>query len=158
MKVRLPHRAQRRGAFRIGGAADTVFALFCPVRETDWLESWQPGTVYSTSGVIEPGCVFTSADQHGRSTWLVSRHDPERRELDMVRITAGFTACLLQIGVREDAAAGCAVTVSYSYTALSDAGAAFVDAFSEDAFAKMMDRWQAALDHYLVHGSALPGS
>ncbi len=158
MKVQLPHRAVRQRAFRVNGDGDTVFALFCPVREAEWLESWRPGTVYSKSGVIESGCVFTSADQNGRSIWLVSRHDPQQREVEMVRIAPGFTACLLQIAVRADGAGGCEVSVSYSYTALSDAGISFVDGFSEDAFTETMDRWQAALDHYLVHGSALPGS
>ncbi|MHC4845525.1 MAG: hypothetical protein ACYTCU_05115 [Planctomycetota bacterium] len=60
----------------MGADADTVFPLFCPVREAEWLESWNPGVVISASGLVEPGCVFTSADANGESTWLVERHDP----------------------------------------------------------------------------------
>lgn len=158
MKVKPPQRVVRQCTFHVNGDCDSVFPLFCPVRETDWLESWRPGTVYSTSGVVEPGCVFTSEDRNGRSIWLVSRHDPQRHEVEMVRIAPGFTACLLRISVVPGINDSCDVSVSYTYTALSDAGAAFVDGVSEAAFAQMMDRWRAALDYYLVHGSAMPGS
>lgn len=158
MEVRAPRRVTRAHAFRVGGDADRVFPLFCPVRELHWLESWSPGVVFSTSGVAEPECVFTSSDENGETIWLVTRHDPESRRLEMVRTTPGFTVCLLAISVRPLGPAECEVSVSYSHTALSEAGAAFIEEFSEDAYARMMAHWQAALDHYLAHGSPMPGT
>ena len=138
--------------------ADSAFPLFCPVRERDWLESWNLQNVFSTSGFAEPGCVFTSLDANGESTWIISQHDTAERTIQMVKFTPRFTACLLNISVASTSATRCEVTVSYSHAALSEKGADFVLAFSEALYAKIMSHWKGALDHYLENGSPLPGS
>lgn len=158
MEVREPHRATRSGSFRLRQDADLVYPLFCPVREREWLASWSPERVYSRSGAVEPECVFTSSDEHGRTTWLVSRHDPPARVVHMVRLTPDLTACLVEIAVRPLGPAECEVFVSYSHTALSPAGEEFVDGFSEAAYAQTMERWKAALEHFFERGSPMPGS
>lgn len=157
MEVHEPRRATRRRAFRVSGDADAVFPLFCPVRELDWLESWSPGAVYSNTGVVEPECVFTSSDANGDATWLVVEHDAPERHVKLVKLTPGFTACLLDISVRA-AGAESEVSVSYSHTALSERGAAFVESFTEDAYTRIMEHWQSALAYFLKHGAAKPGS
>jgi len=158
MEIHKPYRATRCSEFRLNADADSVFSLMCPVRELEWLESWRPGVVYSVTGVIEPECVFSSSDENGQSTWLVSHHDPELRHVEMVKFTPEFTVCLLIILVRSLGAMKCEVSVSYSHTALSEAGSSFVKGFTEDAYTRLMAHWQRALDYYLTHGSAMPGS
>jgi hypothetical protein len=158
MKISAPRRATRSASFAVRGGADRVFPLFCPVREREWLESWNPGVVYSQSGLAEPECVFTSADRNGDTIWVVAHHDPHARVVKMVRVTPGFTACVLDISVVPVSSSECEVAVTYSHTALSEAGEIFVDAYSDEAYRKMMAHWQTALDFYLAHGSPLPGS
>ncbi len=158
MEILEPHRATHRSAFRLNGDADSVFSLMCPVRELDWLESWSPGVVYSATGIIESECVFSTSDENGQSTWFVSHYDPELRHVEIVKFTPGFTTCLLKVSVRPLSAMECEVSVSYSHTALSEAGSSFVEGFTEDAYTRFMAQWQSALDYYLTHGSAMPGS
>lgn len=158
MKISPPRRSTRSGSFEVCAPADRVFPLICPVREKEWMESWNPGVVYSQSGLVEPECVFTSADENGETIWIVVDHDAETRVVEMVRTTPGFTACILDVAVEPVSEAECRVAVTYSHTALSAAGEAFVDAFSDEAYAEVMAQWKRALDHYLAHGSALPGS
>ena len=158
MEVREPRRATRHGSFQLCQDADAVFPLFCPVREQEWLESWNPGVVYSTTGAVEPECVFTSSDRHGRATWLVSHHDSAARIIHMVKLTPEFTACLLKIAVRPLSPSGSEVSVTYSHTALSPAGEEFVEGFSEDAYSRIMAHWKTALEHFFEHGSSMPGS
>lgn len=158
MKVSTPERARHRQTFSVTGDANTVFALMCPVRECDWLESWQPGIVLSDSGLVEPECVFTSSDANGESTWLVPDHDPVGRRIRLVKFTPGFTVCLLEIEVGPGAGSTCEVSVCYSYTALSDEGARFVAEFTAAHYQEIMAHWQSAIQHYLDHGQPLPGS
>ncbi|MHC4845524.1 MAG: hypothetical protein ACYTCU_05110 [Planctomycetota bacterium] len=76
----------------------------------------------------------------------------------MVKMTPGFTVCRLDISVRPVGAAECEIDVTYGHTALSDAGAAFVEAFTEDACARTMATWKSALEHFLAHGTPMPGT
>ena len=158
MKIREPHRATRHGSFELRQAADVVFPLFCPVREGEWLESWNPGVIYSNTGVAEPECVFTSPDRYGSAMWLVSHYDPAARAIHMVKIAPELTACLLKIGVRTLSESGSEVSVTYSHTAISPAGKEFVDGFSEAAYSRIMAHWKAALEYFFEHGSPMPGS
>lgn len=158
MQVRPPTRATRRRTIDIDGDADVVFRLLCPVRETEWLESWNPEQVYSDSGLAEPQCVFTSADGDRKSTWIITDHEVAARRVRMVKCTPGFTVCLLELEVAPREEGRCALTVCYSHTALSPAGAQFVGDFTESAYDDVMSMWQRALNHYLAHGTALPGS
>ena len=99
MKVDRPIRATRSRSFRVAGAAETVFPLFCPVRETEWIESWDPANVYSVSGIAERGCVFTTSDENGPSTWIITEHDVRSRAIALIKFTPEFTVCELAISV-----------------------------------------------------------
>lgn len=158
MEVREPHRTTRNNCFQLHQSADVVFPLFCPVREQEWLESWNPGVVYTNTGAAELECVFTSSDRHGRATWMVAHHDSDARVIRMVKITPELTACLLEIVVRPLSPSESEVSVTYSHTALSPAGEQFVDAFSEDTYAGIMAHWKSALEHFFEHGAPMPGS
>lgn len=158
MKVEPPRRATRRRTIEVQGDADTVFALLCPVREVEWLESWKPLEVFSHSGVAERECVFVSDDGRRHSTWMITDHDAKHRRVRMVKFTPGFTVCLLEIAVASGPGATSLLDVCYSFTALSEAGNEYVNEFSEQAYDGVMAQWQQALDHFIAHGAAMPGS
>lgn len=158
MRISPPVRARHRRTFEVAADADTVFALMCPVRECDWLESWRPANVYSASGVAEAECVFTSHDDKGESTWLIADYNPKAHRIRLVKFTPEFTVCLLEIDIAAGSATNCAVSVCYSYTALSEQGARFVAAFDEDQYREIMSQWKKAIQYYLEHGKAMPGT
>ena len=54
-------------AQNIDGPVDKVFPLYCPVRESLWIDGWSPKAIYSNSGFIEANCVFITPG-HGDGT------------------------------------------------------------------------------------------
>jgi hypothetical protein len=46
----------------INAPPDAVFPLICPVREAEWLDGWRYTMLFSVSGVVEQGAVFSRTD------------------------------------------------------------------------------------------------
>jgi hypothetical protein len=137
-------------------APERVFPLLCPVREAEWVPGWQYRMIYSQSGVAEEGCVFTTPNDTGpESTWLVTEYRPPRR-IDFVWIQPGRMAARLRF---ELAWAGGQTNLHarYEYTGLSLEGDAQVERFTEAWFESKMQRFQAALNHYLQTGKMIQG-
>lgn len=59
---------------------EAVFPLLCPVREYDWIPTWDCDLIHTDSGTAEEGCVFRTAAPSGEGTmtWVVTRHEPPR--------------------------------------------------------------------------------
>lgn len=57
---------------------EKVFSLLCPVREADWLDGWQYNMIYSESGLVEKGAVFSTPHHDNTETvWMVTNYDSE---------------------------------------------------------------------------------
>ena len=79
---------------------DAVFPLLCPVREAEWLDGWAFTMLYSASGLVEDGAVFsTSSPGEGDTMWVVTRHDRAARRVEFTRFTPGSRTCVLRIAV-----------------------------------------------------------
>ncbi len=70
-------RTIKRHTMLLEGSPESIFPLLCPVRESEWIETWQCTMVYSDSGFAEQDCVFrTDFPQDGpRDTWVLSRYE-----------------------------------------------------------------------------------
>jgi hypothetical protein len=156
MQISPPRRVRRSYVQRLVASPSAVFPLLCPVREADWIEGWDPLAVWSVSGVAEADCVFLTASAPHPAIWYVTRHEPERGFVEMLKITPGVTACRLTIELRE-VPAGTEATVTYMHTSLDPAGDDFVEAFTEAHYRQFMQDWEARLNHYLRTGEALRG-
>jgi hypothetical protein len=157
MNIQMPNRVAHTYVQRLFAAPERVFPLLCPVREADWIEGWDPLQVASASGVAEADCVFVTAAEPTDAIWYVTRHEPAAGFVEMLKITPGVTACRLRIALQATTA-GCDATVTYMHTSLGPAGDAFVADFTAEYYAAFMRDWEARLNHYLVHGSALVGA
>jgi hypothetical protein len=155
MEIRAPVRATRTYVQHLVAPPARVLPLLCPVREADWIDGWDPRIVYSDSGLVEPDCVFVTASVSGEAVWYVTRCSRQENFVEMVKITPGVTACRLTIGLRA-ADGGCEATVTYSHTSLGPEGDAFVASFTDAYYVQFMRDWEARLNHYLQHGTALP--
>ncbi len=154
MNIVTPLRATRTFTQNLAGSPAQVFPLLCPVREADWIEGWAPTLVVSASGVCEMDCVFTTRAEPQDAIWYVTRHEPASGRVEMLKITPGVTACRLNIQLR-GTPTGCEADITYSHTSLGPLGDEFVAAFTDDAYRKFMRDWEARLNHYLEHGTAL---
>ena len=156
MNIQSPNRVAHGYVQHLFAEPARVFPLLCPVREADWIEGWNPLQVISHSGVAEIDCVFTTAAESADAIWYVTRHEPDAGFVEMLKITPGVTACRLRIQLQATAS-GCDAMVTYMHTSLGPAGDAFVAGFTADYYTQFMRDWEARLNHYLMHGTALRG-
>lgn len=154
MQISRPNRVVRTYTQHLVAAPAAVFPLLCPVREADWIEGWDPALVLSDSGVAEPDCVFVTRAEPDDAVWYITRHAPDEGFVEMLKITPHVTACRLTIRLRPSAS-GTDAQITYAHTSLGPAGDAFVASFTEDFYREFMRDWEARINHYLAHGTAL---
>jgi hypothetical protein len=157
MKIIRPRRVVRCYTQRLVAPPARVFPLLCPVREADWIEGWVPLVVFSDSGVAEADCTFITPATPADAIWYITRHEPARGELEMIKITPEVTACRLNILLHE-APQGTEAVIRYAHTSLGPAGDAFIDAFTEEHFTGFMRQWETGINYYLEHGRMLRGT
>jgi hypothetical protein len=140
----------------INAPPERVFPLICPVREAEWLDGWQYAMIYSESGLIEEGAVFSTPHVgEGDTVWLVTKHDPGKREIEFSRFTPDSRICMLRIAVRAHAERRSFVDIAYTYTATTPAGNDFIDHFTEEAFLAAVVFWEKSMNHFLETGEKL---
>ena len=155
MNITKPNRATHTYRLRLRAWPEKVFPLFCPVRETEWVDGWLPELVISSSGVAERDCVFTTSDKRGTAVWYITRYEPENWFVEMLKIAPGVTACRLNIQLCKEGAR-CIADVTYTHTSLGTAGDELVAAFTVEHYQKFMQGWEEALNHFLTTGHLLP--
>ena len=148
-------RVTRRYVQTIHAEPSAVHALICPVKEAEWLESWDYQLIYSQSGVAEHGCVFTSQSAGEETIWLITRRDDDLCETEFVRVTPGSRIALVAVRIEDGGNRTSRVYIRYTITALTAAGNRFIDCFTEENFVKDMQFWEATMNHYLKTGKAL---
>lgn len=153
MNIRRPNRVTHTYTQRLAASPSKVFPLLCPVREADWIDGWNPLLVISKSGVAELDCVFITDANPQDAIWYVTRHDPGRGVVEMVKITPDVTACKLTIRVRS-ARPGSEAEVTYSHTSLGPQGDTFIASFTAEYYVQFMREWEERMNHYLKHGTA----
>lgn len=157
MIVTRPNRATRTYTQKLVAEPSKVFPLLCPVREADWVEGWDPLVVFSASGVAEVDSVFITEASPSNAIWYITRHEPGNGFVEMIKITPSVTACKLTIQLHP-VAGGSEATITYAHTSLGPEGDALVASFTEEHYRQFMRDWEARINHYLLHGSALPAA
>lgn len=155
MNIVKPRRVTRTYTQKLVGTPETVFPLLCPVRETEWIQGWVPLLVVSESGLAERDCVFTTRADPVDAIWYITRHEPAQGFVEMLKITPSVTACRLTIQLRPSPV-GAEANITYTHTSLGPRGDEFVASFTEDSYRNFMHEWESRLNHFLIHGTALP--
>src|SRR5215510_13876684 len=154
MLITKPNRATHTYRQTLHAPPAKIFPLLCPVRETEWAEGWEPEFVVSSSGVAERDCVFITPDNAGKAIWYITRNEPEKWFVEMLKILPGVTACRLTIQLSENGD-DCFADVTYSHTSIGPAGDEFVAKFTSDYYQKFMQSWEQALNYFLKTGAGL---
>ncbi|HLY32339.1 MAG TPA: SRPBCC family protein [Ktedonobacterales bacterium] len=133
-----------------------VFPLFTPLGEKAWSPEWQPTMLAPMSGEPAAGTVFiTEHDQQPIGVWVMTLYAPERGVIGYVRVTPGITAGMIQVECEPDQGETTRATVTYTLTALSEAGNAAMADLTEAHYRHWMASWETAINHYLAHGRPL---
>ena len=153
MRVDPPTRITQHYVQMLHASAARTFPLLCPVREVEWVPHWDPLLVLTTTGVVEDGCIFVTADHGRESTWVVVQHRPDTGIVEMVKVTPGYLATRLFIALRDVPSGGCEASVTYTHTALGTDGARFIAEQTPEAYERFMREWEQQLNDYLaIHG------
>lgn len=155
MEIRVPVRVARSHTQRLNAPAARVFPLLCPVRETEWIEGWDPSLVLTNSGVAELDCTFVTGAAGSEAVWTVTRHAPPDGVIEFIRVVPDQTVTRISIVVRALSDTSSAADIRYQHTALSTVGEAVVAGFTEEHFAGFMQQWERRLNHYLETGALL---
>jgi hypothetical protein len=149
-------RVTRRYCQTINALPEVVFPLLCPVREAEWLDGWQYTMLFSRSGVVEEGAVFTTpGDREAPTVWVVTKHEAAQRVVEFTRFTPDSRVCVLRIGVAPDGQGQSLVDITYEYTSINEAGNAFLDRFTEESFLGSVKFWERSMNHWLETGERL---
>jgi hypothetical protein len=135
---------------------EMVFPLLCPVREKDWLDGWDYKMIYSKSGLIEDGCVF-STPHHGEkeTVWLVTKYYPKDFEVAFVRVTPGESVVRISINLERVDKDTTHAFIKYEYTSLNPEQTKYQEDGLERDFQVSMLWWEKAINYYLKNGKML---
>ncbi|MFZ0449582.1 MAG: hypothetical protein WAL98_10080 [Desulfatiglandaceae bacterium] len=153
MKISRPVKVRHTYTQTLVAPPAAVFPLLCPVRETEWVKGWNPKLVVTESGYVEQDCVFVMPDRPDDSIWVVTKWDPDRYLVRFVKVTPGLTVGKIEIRLRPTEGGRTYADVTYGYTALSNAGEAFVEAFTRDQYVGLMREWETELNRFLAENA-----
>ncbi len=135
---------------------EKVFPLLCPVREKDWLDGWDYKMIYSRSGVIEKNCVFSTSHLGRMDTiWHVTQHNPEKFEVEFLRVTSKENVVRINIKLTPIENDKTEAEIVYQYTGLSKEQNEFINSELESKFEESMMWWEKSINHYLETGRML---
>lgn len=152
MEISSPIRVSRTYTQSLIAPPEKVFPLLCPVRETEWVNHWNPRLVISASGLIEPDCVFVMPDEPSDAIWVVTQWNPDSFFVEFIKVTPGFTVGKIDIQLRPGKNEQTLADITYCFTALSPKGAEFVNRFTEDYYESFMKEWESEINYFLQTG------
>jgi hypothetical protein len=144
-------RISRRYQMTVHAGCDRVFPLLCPVREREYLDDWTAEILFSESGVAEKGCIFQTPNAEGPpTTWYITEHDRAAGSIVFVMFTPESRVSRLDISLASIDHATTRVSLTYTHTAITPAGQAFISAFTEAAFTAKMKNFETKLNEFLA--------
>lgn len=150
-------QVKHTATIRLNETPDVVFPLFTPLGETKWIAGWNPELIYPASGEAMTGNVFaTQHEGQAKTIWVTVDYDTQAYHAEYINMTPDSHVSRIEVRCRAANGGQTEAEVSYTLTAIAEAGYSELAKASDEAFHKRMGHWQAALNHYLKHGEAIP--
>ena len=141
---------RREHTITVDAAVDRVFPLLTPAGEELWVSGWKAVYLHPSSGEMTPGMVFTTGAGDDTTYWSVVHYDPAAHVSRYARVTPASRFGFVEVACSAAGAARTRVTVAYTYTALTEAGNAFIEAFTETGYREMIEEWRTLMGDYLA--------
>lgn len=143
-------RVSHTTSIRVNAPPEEALPLFTAKGEELWVAGWKPKYIYPESGETEVGLIWTTAiNDTTRAIWVTVEYDSEKGTASYVKWTPDKH--VTRIDVRCDPAEHdkTIATVTYTLTALGEAGYSDIEALTEDHYEARIASWERAINHYL---------
>jgi hypothetical protein len=87
---------------------------------------------------------------------VITRHDADAFEVEMFKVTPGFTVGRLQISLSAQSKTATHATIAYEFTSLGPLGDTFLEGFTAQWYEKFMQVWEEQMNYYLETGELIP--
>ena len=147
---------------QIRAPVSQVFPLACPHEEYKWIDGWDCDIIYSDSGKVENGCIFTEKrsvpllhdSDGGVTTWIAVLHDPRTYRLHFVLMT-DISAIKYAIEMEDAGDDVTTIKLDFTLTALNQRGNHFIESGGEEKVGMMLAGLGHMLKHYCETGRML---
>lgn len=141
----MPRHVHATHRIAVDAPIDQAFMYFTPAGEELWVEGWHPTYVYPGDRQTQAGMVFTTGQGDDLTIWTLVDFDREAYRSRYVRCTPASRTSVVEIQCTSAGTARTDVQVSYTLTALNDAGVRALEAFEGERYAAMIEGWSRAL-------------
>ena len=134
-------------------APQTVFEQLCPSREADWINGWTVDLIYTTTGYVEPLCVFRTpaSNVFGPGLWMITKLEPNTC-LEVVVFHEGNDIIeYTKIHILDNGDGTCKGIWEVILTATSQQGNTVLVTLADDEAA-----FPQELAYFLEHGERMP--
>ncbi|HZY81424.1 MAG TPA: hypothetical protein VFE50_18000 [Cyclobacteriaceae bacterium] len=150
-------RTHRSASITVRAPIDDAFPLFGPIREKDWAHGWNPDVIYPKDVLVAKHMVFrTQGGLHGSPeayTWVIVNYDPAKYLIEyMVSAAERFWFITVTCHLADQ---GTQVTVTYSYTGLTETAIQKNLTAINQIFTSDLKDWETAINYYLSTGKQL---
>lgn len=147
---------QRTAVIHLDGDIDAVFPLFTALGEYHWIPGWKAEFIYPESGEPMTNNVFTTRHaEQATTTWVTVDYDTAAHHVEYANVTPDSHAQRIEIQCQRAADGGTDAEVTFTLIAITEAGKAAYDLFTEAAYAERMAWWIEAINHYTQHGDLI---
>jgi len=151
-----PRHLARTHSFQLPVSAARAFEFFTPQGERAWVPGWNPVFLHPPDGTLERGGAFLTdpALDDARTLWVVSSVDRARLEVSYARVTPASRIGLVDVRVTAASGQACVVEVAYTFTAVSEAGNAYLANFTEEHYRGYIESWRVLILAHLAKSSS----
>ena len=115
--------------------------LFTPKGEEAWVPGWSPDYISPIDGKTGKDMLFTTGEGAEKTFWTCLDWEPEQGRVRYFRLTPETRVAFVEVVCSEITPGRTSVTVSYDMQSLTDAGDAWIEGFTEEAFTASIGEW-----------------
>ncbi len=149
-------RIERSASFLVKAPIEKTFPLFGPIREKEWAAGWEPQVIYSEHPEVEEHMIFKTAGNNPEEkeyVWVVAQYKPAEFFIEY-QVSTHQRIWFITVKCKPQQE-NTLVSVTYSYTGLTDIG----NRINQESLAKMFAHdlrdWEEAINFYLSTGKRM---
>lgn len=138
--------------FTVDGPVDTVFSLFDPISERDWVDDWNPVPVFPEELSRAEGTVFMLVRDGRTAVWTVLRYSPVQHVAEYLVTEYDYQHRWIYVSCSAEDNARTQVEARYVTTALSPQGQAELARYG----AEFLQAWEQPVQAALAASASRP--